>query len=133
MARKKTIPSNNFCVLCGRHTNEKKRFGENWDNFFFACNYCQKVWCVNCFGQLIGKGPRKSFKLGKKGQINCLDCNNFIPMIRLPENLPFVQKRGQAQKAGEKKQELGGMKTCTMCGQKLKQGSNFCDYCGEKQ
>ena len=126
MARKKQVPSNNFCILCGRITNDKKRFGEEWDNSFFACNKCQKVWCANCFGQLKGVGAKKAYRSGKKGQVTCPDCNQFMPMVRLPENLPFSQIRPQSQDSGE-------TKACVMCGQRIKQGANFCDYCGSKQ
>lgn len=130
VARKKKPPSKNYCVLCGRHTNDKKYFGDSWTNYFFSCNTCKKVWCTDCLGQVTGKGSRKTYKFGRKGQISCPDCGNFMPMIQLPVNLPFIQDKTQERESGADI-ESGSKKTCSMCGQKISQDAKFCDYCGQ--
>jgi rRNA maturation endonuclease Nob1 len=81
-------------------------------------------------GQVTGRGPRKAFKFGKKGQISCPDCGNFVPVIKLPINLPFVQKRASLDDSITPL-ESDSEKTCKMCGQKIKDDAKFCNYCGE--
>ena len=128
-------PSNNFCVSCGRYTNDKKYGGDQWANFFFSCNKCQKVWCADCMGQLSGLGARKTFKSAKTGNVSCPECNNFIPMIKNPQNLPFIQQKqvaGDAVVVDFKSTEIVEDKICKMCGQRLRSSANFCDYCGTK-
>ena len=127
MPRKKKEPSNNFCVICGRYTN-KKRYGEDWSNYFYFCNNCEKVWCAKCFGQISGKGPNKTFKLGKKGQIYCPDCGKTAPVVKNPVNLQFIQTSVQAGT-----QSQGGQKVCPLCNQKIRQDAKYCDFCGEAQ
>lgn len=135
MPRKKKEPSNNFCVICGRYTN-KKKYGEDYSNYFYVCNNCKKVWCAYCFGQLSGKGPNKTFKLGKKGQIHCPDCGQVTPVIKNPENLQFIQVREQVevkvQLPGPKISPVGE-KVCSACKQKIREDAQYCDFCGEAQ
>jgi len=63
MARKNKTPSNNFCITCGRATNDKKLAIDSWTNQFFVCDNYQKIWCGKCMGQETKKGPAKTFKL----------------------------------------------------------------------
>ena len=93
MGKDKKSHSDNFCVVCGRPTNDKKIWADAWTNQFFICNVCKKVWCGSCMGAITTKGPSKTWKLGKRGIIKCPDCGTFIPMLRLPKNLPFKQER----------------------------------------
>ena len=128
MGRKKKDwePSNNFCVVCGRYTNDKKFPSENWTNMFFTCNDCKKVWCGACMGQVTGLGPNKAFKLGKKGQVTCPDCKKFAAMIKLPENLPFTQSKDQAVAPSSNQ-------FCKFCGEAIPDNAVFCQICGAKQ
>ncbi len=128
--KKKRPPSDYNCILCGRNTNDKKIFGDEWQNYFFSCKNCQHVWCAQCFGQLTGLGPRKAFKLGKRGKINCPDCNQFIPMIKLPFNLPFSQKDSQKDKG---QVETTQSHFCALCGHKINSDAKFCENCGGEQ
>ena len=82
------VPSDNFCVTCGRHTNDKKFPSENYTNMFFSCSKCKKVWCGSCMGQVSSMGPSKAFRQGKKGQVNCPDCSQTVIMAKLPESEP---------------------------------------------
>ncbi len=128
--RKKRPPSDYFCVICGRNTNDKKYLGDEWQNYFFSCNNCKKVTCANCMGQTTGMGPRKTFKLAKRGKINCPDCNQFVPMIKLPFNLPFGQKDTQKDiDQVETKQS----RFCGLCGHEINTGAKFCENCGGEQ
>ena len=95
--KKERIPSKNFCVICGRHTNDKKFPSENYTNQFFSCNNCKKVWCGACMGQVTGLGPKKAFRMGSKGKVNCPDCNKFAAMVKLPDYLPFTQSKTQEE------------------------------------
>ena len=134
--KREKVPSNNYCVLCGRYTNDKKYAGDQWANFFYSCNTCQKVWCSDCMGQVSGLGPRKTFKAGKTGKIACPDCGSFVPMLKNPQNLPFIQVKHESE------DQLPGTsikadlslenKICEMCGQRLRDSANYCDYCGSK-
>ncbi len=93
MGKDKKSNSDNFCVVCGRPTDDRKIWADAWTNQFFSCIVCKKVWCVTCMGAITKKGPRKTWKLGIKKAITCPDCSTSIPMLRLPKNLPFKQKR----------------------------------------
>jgi len=128
--RKKRPPSEYFCIICGRNTNNKLYWGDEWQNYFFSCKNCRKVWCTNCLGQLTGIGPKKSFKLGKRGRVNCPDCNQFLPMIKLPFNLPFVQENFQKGKKQVGSEEL---KFCFLCGHEINKDVKFCENCGGEQ
>ncbi len=128
--RKKRPPSDYFCVVCGRNTNDKQYWGDDWQNYFISCSTCRKVWCVNCMGQITGMGPRKTFKLAKRGKINCRDCNQFVPVIKLPYNLPFVQENIQKSKSHVESKEL---KFCTLCGHEINKDAKFCENCGGEQ
>ena len=86
------------CVICGRNTNNKRYFVEEWGNYFFACSHCKKVWCVDCMGQMTGLGQRKVFRAAKRGKMKCVNCQQFLPMIKLPQNLPFVQENTSSMK-----------------------------------
>ncbi|MBN1801625.1 MAG: hypothetical protein JW891_08985 [Candidatus Lokiarchaeota archaeon] len=124
--RNKRTPSNYNCVLCGRNTNDKKYFVDEWGNYFFACRNCKKVWCASCLGQLTGIGPRKAFKLGKKGKMVCVECNSFVPMIKLPINLPFTQDNIEQHHPEE-------FKFCNLCGHKISLNARYCESCGGEQ
>jgi hypothetical protein len=124
--KKDRKPSNNFCVVCGRYTNDKKFPTENWTNMFFICNNCKKVWCGACMGQVTSLGPNKAFKLGKKGQVNCPECNKFAAMVKLPENLSFAQSKNQEVSS------LGGQ-FCKFCGESIPNNAVFCQVCGANQ
>ena len=126
MGRKKRIPSDNFCVVCGRNTNDKKFPSEDWTNKFFVCHNCKKVWCASCMGQVTGLGPSKAHRLGKKGKVSCPDCNQFAAMIKLPQNLPFKQTdSGGTQGAASK--------FCRFCGESIPTNAKFCQHCGTPQ
>ncbi len=140
--KKVKVPSKNFCVVCGRISNDKKYFGDNWTNEFFACNKCKMGWCSKCMAQVSGRSPNKNFRLGRKGKVNCPDCGKAVPMIRLPENLPFEQSKsssssqgvssGQAQPTqGSKEPEEH--KFCDFCGEKMVKVAKFCQTCGAAQ
>ncbi len=124
--RKKRLPSNYHCVLCGRNTNDKKYFVDEWGNYFFSCKNCKKVWCASCMGQLAGVGARKAFKLGKKGKMTCVNCNSFALMIKLPNNLPFIQNEFERHQSDE-------VKFCSLCGYKISVNAKFCESCGGEQ
>jgi hypothetical protein len=117
-------------VICGRNTNEKKYFVDEWGNQFFSCKNCRQVWCTNCLGQLTGIGSKKTFKLGKRGRVNCTVCNQFLPMIKLPINLPFVQENIQK---GKKQVESGELKFCTLCRHEINKDAKYCENCGGEQ
>ena len=125
MGRKKRIPSDNYCIICGRNTNDKKFPGEDWTNKFFVCNPCEKVWCANCMGQVSGLGVSKTHKMGKKGRVNCPNCGNMAVMIKLPQNLPFKQVKATSE---PKQSEF-----CRFCGEKLKKDKSKCSNCGADQ
>ena len=87
-------------------------------------------------GQVSKKGPNKTFKLGKRGQINCPDCSQLAYMIKLPGNLPFTQeklKTATSSSPTQSTQKSSETRYCRMCGQKLGGGTKFCDYCGSEQ
>lgn len=128
--RKKRPPSDYFCVICGRNTNDKKIFVDEWGNQFFSCKNCRQVWCANCMGQMTGMGAKKTFKLGKKGKITCPECNQFVPMIKLPFNLPFVQEKFPQSKVQTESNET---KYCVLCGHGISRNAKFCENCGGEQ
>jgi len=133
MGRKKVkIPSNNYCVICGRYTNDKKFPSENWTNQFFVCNKCKKVWCGTCMGQVNGYGPSKTFKLGKKGRINCPDCGQFAAMVKLPANLPFTQTKTQESSSFSSEGAID-KNYCKFCGENTPENATYCHVCGAKQ
>lgn len=81
-----------FCSSCGRSTSEKKGgYATDAKNQFFVCNTCEKVWCSNCMGALVGKSGKSAVLLGKKGKIKCPQCNQGVPVMQLPESVPFSQ------------------------------------------
>nr|BDI55007.1 MAG: Zn finger protein [uncultured archaeon] len=159
MSRKKTN-SGNFCIVCGKSTSKFRMFGSAWISYFFICNNCQKVWCVDCMGGLTGKGARKTFRLGKKGNIKCPECRSKISMVYRPKNIPFTQgkpqisvptqsqqmqqsqQQQQQQQVIVNIQQLGQpqpqtieqieMKFCSLCGKKIKKDATFCEYCGSQ-
>ena len=128
--RKKRPPSNYYCVVCGRNTNDKQYWGDEWQNYFFSCKNCRKVWCANCMGQMTGIGQKKTFKLAKRGNINCPDCNQFVPIIKLPINLPFVQEKVQQSNTQVESDEK---KFCILCGHDINKNAKFCENCGGEQ
>lgn len=123
MGRRRVL-SDNFCEICGRNTNNKK-YGDHWINKFFVCNNCKKVWCSICFGQKSGLSQSKAHRLAVKGKVKCPECNSFIAMIRLPQDLSF--KSGKASSSGSNSE------FCNFCGEKLKLNSNTCKNCGVEQ
>jgi len=128
--RKKRPPSDYYCVVCGRNTNDKKIFVDEWGNQFFSCKSCRQVWCANCMGQITGIGASKTYKLGKKGKINCPNCNQFVPMIKLPFNLPFVQAKIQQSSIQADSPET---KFCVLCGHEINKNAKYCENCGGEQ
>ena len=57
-------------------------------------------------------------------------------MLKLPVNLPFVQKKLKTATSSSPTQstdQSSETRYCRMCGQKLKEGTKFCDYCGSEQ
>ena len=130
--KKKWTPSSNFCVICGRYTNDKKFPIDNWSNQFFVCHNCKKVWCGVCMGQVTTQGPSKTFKLGKKGKVDCPDCGNFTGMIKLPERLPFTQAK-TPDMAPISSEVLTRKNFCKFCGEGIPENSTFCNECGAKQ
>ncbi|MFX1571806.1 MAG: hypothetical protein ACFFB0_03580 [Promethearchaeota archaeon] len=130
--KKERIPSDYFCVICGRYTNDKRYSGDNWINQFFVCHTCKKVWCGSCMGQVTGQGPRKTYNLGKKGKVSCPDCGNFAAMIRLPENLPFKQIKPQ-EIASINAEQITGKNYCKFCGEVIPESASYCNACGAKQ
>ena len=135
MGRKKAdwTPSNNYCVTCGRYTNDRKFPSENYSNMFFSCNNCKKVWCGSCMGQVSNLGPSKAFRMGKKGQVTCPDCNQTVIMAKLPKNLPFTQQKkpGGDQPVNTKVSLSGNY--CKFCGESIPKNAIFCQICGAKQ
>ncbi len=128
--KRERIPSNNYCIICGRNTNDKKFPSENWTNQFFSCQICKKVWCGSCMGQVKGIGASKTFKEGKKGKVKCPDCENLAVMVKLPPNLPFSQD----QKAISKNSKVySNINYCHFCGENIPEKSKFCSTCGAKQ
>ena len=130
--KKERTPSKNFCVICGRYTNDKKFPKENWTNQFFLCRNCNKVWCGACMGQVTALGPSKAFKLGKKGKVNCPDCSNFVAMVKLPERLPFTQI-SHLETAPISSEGLISKNFCKFCGEGIPENSTYCNGCGAKQ
>ncbi|MFX1236650.1 MAG: hypothetical protein ACFFAS_16585 [Promethearchaeota archaeon] len=124
-------PSNYHCVICGRNTNDKKYFVDEWGNYFFACSNCKKVWCTSCMGQLTKLGAKKTFKLGKKGKMSCIACDSFIPVMKNPFNLPFVQEIPQSSTSGVIVNEP--IKYCALCGHEISHKAKFCENCGGEQ
>ncbi|MFX1236649.1 MAG: hypothetical protein ACFFAS_16580 [Promethearchaeota archaeon] len=126
--KKKRLPSDYFCVICGRNTNNKSWKGDPWSNYFFSCIICKKVWCATCMGALTGLGPKKTFKLGKKGNVRCNKCEAIIPPIKLPVNLPFKQKKDLESQSDEIIEEM--KKFCPLCEHKISVKARFCENCG---
>ncbi len=123
--KKNRVPSDNYCVICGRFTNDRKLIGDEWANRFYICHKCKKVWCVSCMGQISGMSASKSYKLGKKGRSKCPDCGNLAVMTKLPENLPFKQVKTTSE---SRKPQF-----CKFCGEKLDSEIEICDICGAEQ
>ncbi len=130
--KKEQSPSNNFCILCGRHTNDRKFPSESWTNQFFVCIECKKVWCGACMGQVSGLGPGKTFRSGKKGKINCPDCSKLVAMAKLPGNLTFIQRKSQDLSSDNSQVHLS-KNFCSFCGEKILSNASFCHVCGTKQ
>ena len=128
--KKKRPPSDYSCCLCGRNTNDKKYWGDEWQNYFFSCNNCKKVWCANCMGQINGLGPKRTFKLAKRGKVNCTECTQFVPIIKLPLKLPFVQESLQKSKNQVESKETH---FCALCGHEVNNIAKFCENCGGEQ
>jgi len=128
--KKERIPSNNYCIICGRYTNDKKFPTEAWTNQFFVCQICKKVWCGSCMGQVKGIGASKTFKEGTKGKVNCPDCENFAAMVKLPTNLSFsqIQKGVSINSEGYANKHF-----CQFCNANIPENSTFCNICGVKQ
>jgi len=123
-----------YCVICGRNTNNKKYFVDEWGNYFLSCSNCKKVWCVECMGQLTKLGPRKTYKLAKKGRMECIYCNQFMPIIKLPQNLPFVQESNQfAENLSQVSKTNLEKKFCPLCGHEINANAKYCEYCGGEQ
>ncbi|MBY9006730.1 MAG: hypothetical protein KGD63_08230 [Candidatus Lokiarchaeota archaeon] len=124
--KKERIPSDNYCILCGRYTNDKKFPKEDWTNYFFSCNNCKIVWCNGCMGQITQLGSKKTFKMGKKGGINCQQCGNQAFISKLPINLIFKQKKRDQN-------ILDAPNYCTYCGETISKDAQFCHICSAKQ
>ncbi len=123
-----------YCVICGRNTNNKRYFVDEWGNYFFSCSLCKKIWCAECMGQLTKLGPRKTYKLGKKGKMQCIHCNQFIPLIKLPQNLPFTQDNSHMVSTNmNASMERVENKYCPLCGYSINNKAQFCEFCGGKQ
>ena len=122
----------------------------HWQNQFFICYKCEKVWCAECYGGLIGKGAKKAYKGGKKGKryIKCPECGNKdVVMVRKPGKLTFdqVKEKGVRQQNKPVEQpsqrdvnirvsvEQDNAKFCNSCGGKIKSTAVFCEFCGQKQ
>jgi len=130
MSRRIKAPSSNFCVICGRHTNDRRIIGDVLKNQYFICNTCEKVWCGSCMSQLMGQMQNKVLKLAKKGQVLCPDCNQFSPMVKSPETLRFTQSKApQAQQPHDSE----NLKICSVCGQEIRDEAKFCEFCGSEQ
>ncbi|MHA1292784.1 MAG: hypothetical protein ACTSQJ_08980 [Promethearchaeota archaeon] len=104
MVRRKK--KDNFCVICGKLTDDKKTFGKVSDpypNQFFICENCKKIWCAACMKSILRKSHKETHKLGKKNKVQCPECKQLIPMYRTPVNISFKQsikkrKKKQPQK-----------------------------------
>ena len=81
-------------------------------------------------GQINGLGPKRTFKLAKRGKVNCTECNQFVPMIKLPLKLPFVQETLQKSKS---QVESIKAKFCALCGHEINSNAKFCENCGGEQ
>lgn len=147
--------SKNYCEFCGRPTDQKKKKLASILDYFFPCNNCKKVWCVDCMGGIIGKGSQTAYKRGKKGKVQCPECKKNIPMIRLPTGLPFSQEKpGLSASMHQKTQQEMGQsqaqnitinvpaqgnipqeetKFCSHCGKNIKKDAVFCEFCGGEQ
>lgn len=130
--KKERTPSRNFCVICGRYSNDKKFPKDNWTNQFFLCRNCKKVWCGACMGQVTTLGASKTFKLGRKGKVNCPDCGNIAVMVKLPERLPFTQIR-TPETDSISSEVLVRKNFCNFCGKDIPESSTYCNGCGAKQ
>lgn len=145
--------SENYCVSCGKSATKFRVFGDAWTSYFFICNNCRKVWCVDCMGSITKKGARKTFRLGKKGSVMCPNCKSSIPMIYRPKQIPFSQVQSErpllAHSADQQQQQQqnivinvqqpqvqssdNNLKYCSMCGKQIKQNAKFCEHCGGEQ
>ncbi len=158
MTEKKS-KSKNFCVVCGKSTSKFRAFGSAWVSYFFICTNCRKIWCVDCMGGITGKGSKKTYRLGKKGNIKCPECKSKIPMVYRPKNIPFTQpitqlpissQSQQMQQQQQQQQQVTvniqapnplqshatkqtDMKFCSFCGKKIKKNVKFCEHCGSEQ
>ncbi len=130
--RKDFTPSKNFCVVCGRYTNDKKFPSENWTNQFFICHTCKRVWCGSCMGQVTGNGPNKTFKMGQKGGVKCPHCGESVIMAKLPANIPFTQTSEQPSSVPDVKPSTSNI-FCKFCGEKIPSNTMVCRVCGAKQ
>ena len=83
-------------------------------------------------GQVTTLGPNKAFKLGKKGQINCPDCNQVVIMTKLPEYLPFIQNKNGVD-ASIASEISDNKPFCKFCGESIPNNAVFCRICGAKQ
>lgn len=106
-------------------------------------------------GGIIGKGTNKAYRKGKSGKVKCPECKQNVPMLKLPEHLPFaqakLQKEGSMQQ--QTQQQMGQsqaqnitinipsqgktpnaeMKYCSHCGKQIKKSATFCEICGGQQ
>ena len=83
-------------------------------------------------GQLTGLGQKKTFKLAKKGKMSCITCDQFLPVIKLPQNLPFIQDKTQLPKTPQSDKNVE-TKFCQLCGHGIKTLARFCENCGGEQ
>ena len=83
-------------------------------------------------GQITGLGARKTFKLAKKGKMTCNLCNHFLPVVKLPQNLPFIQDNPHSNTS----QTSGNLKEnrfCSLCGHEINKTAKYCEICGGEQ
>lgn len=123
-----------YCVSCGRSTLEKKsRYSTDSINQFFTCNACQKVWCCECMSSLRGEARKATYLKGKKRKVTCPECNQILPVLALPQNVPFPQVSSLAPK--RKMEEIPSQVASQVIVQEtqiegdFKQSGVLCLYC----
>jgi hypothetical protein len=139
MFKREFTPSDYFCALCGRTTNDKRLVGDILKNQFFICHKDKKIWCGSCLSQLIKMPQSKMWNYGKKGRLLCPECGENLLMAKNPINIPFTQDLTsssddlEAELYGKTAQISGKMKICPVCGKEIREEATFCDSCGAKQ